>query len=136
NPLTVQPLAMYLVRCSALLIVLFLLNPSDSFSQTAAPAAGAEMLAAAGGSQALYVSDNDPVTRRAMRTHRMDASATLRPASFANLGAYVSSHLTYPELAQKNYREGEVRLRLHLSAEGHVQKATVVDGLGLGCDEA
>jgi len=127
---------MHLVRCSALLIALFLLNASDAVGQTAAPAADTEMVAAAGGSQSLYLSAGDPVTRRALRANRMIASAAFRPASFANLGTYVNSHLTYPELAQKNYREGEVRLRLHLSAEGHVQKATVVDGLGLGCDEA
>jgi protein TonB len=63
------------------------------------------------------------------------SEGTIAPA-FANLDAYIAGHLAYPEAARENGLEGQVRLRLVIGPDGRVEDAQVVDGLGLGCDEA
>jgi TonB family protein len=56
--------------------------------------------------------------------------------SFAGLDRYIASHLAYPEAARENGLEGQVKLQLSIGADGRVEDAQVVEGLGLGCDEA
>ncbi len=63
-------------------------------------------------------------------------SAGQTAPEFANLDAYIAGHLSYPEAARENGLEGQVRLRLVIGPDGRVEDAQVVDGLGLGCDEA
>ncbi len=72
-----------------------------------------------------------PATPRGPRA----AEGLLAP-SFAGLDRYIASHLAYPEAARENGVEGQVKLQLSIGADGRVEDAQVVEGLGLGCDEA
>lgn len=73
---------------------------------------------------------------------RRDATRAPRAAegqlapSFAGLDRYIASHLAYPEAARENGVEGQVMLQLAIGADGRVEDAQVVEGLGLGCEEA
>ena len=70
-------------------------------------------------------------------SHGMIAGSAGHTApDFANLDAYIAGHLAYPEAARENGLEGQVKLRLVIGPDGRVEDAQVVDGLGLGCDEA
>ncbi|MBV6474054.1 MAG: hypothetical protein JPMHGGIA_02356 [Saprospiraceae bacterium] len=60
----------------------------------------------------------------------------IKAPSFDHLGRYIAEHLEYPELARGNSLEGELKLQLVISPEGSVMEARVLQGLGLGCDEA
>ncbi|HEX5625555.1 MAG TPA: energy transducer TonB [Saprospiraceae bacterium] len=68
------------------------------------------------------------------RTMRLNEG--IKSPSFDHLARYIAEHLEYPELARHNGLEGEVKLQLVISPEGKVMESTVLQGLGLGCDEA
>lgn len=51
------------------------------------------------------------------------------------LQQYMQSKLRYPEMAKEYGIEGTVTLRLRLNERGQVTAATVLEGIGYGCDE-
>jgi len=57
-------------------------------------------------------------------------------AQFKNLQNYVANNIKYPEIAQKNSLEGSVSVLVHISEQGKITDAKVIQSLGLGCDEA
>ncbi|MCC6753040.1 MAG: energy transducer TonB [Saprospiraceae bacterium] len=68
------------------------------------------------------------------QTIRLDEG--IKTPSFDHLAQYFAEHLEYPELARQNGVEGELKMQLVISPEGSVIEARVLQGLGLGCDEA
>ena len=61
--------------------------------------------------------------------------ASVMPAFSGDLNAYISSHLKYPELAKENGIEGPVIVKFIVNEDGSVSDATIVRGIGGGCDE-
>jgi protein TonB len=51
------------------------------------------------------------------------------------LGAFIASHLTYPEAALKARIEGTVLVEYDINHEGLVTDTRVLQSLGHGCDE-
>ena len=61
--------------------------------------------------------------------------AEARQCTYEAVLAYTRSHLAYPAEAQKQQVTGDVVIRFVVDAEGAVRNATVIKGIGGGCDE-
>ncbi|MEY4927326.1 MAG: hypothetical protein RI894_1762 [Bacteroidota bacterium] len=65
--------------------------------------------------------------------------ADFAPAQFPGgekaLMQYIKEHLKYPKMALENGVEGKVFLKLTIEADGSVSEATVLRGIGSGCDD-
>jgi TonB family protein len=48
---------------------------------------------------------------------------------------FIAENLVYPEEAKKNKVEGTVLLKIRVDDNGHVTEASVIKGIGHGCDE-
>lgn len=57
-------------------------------------------------------------------------------AYFQDFGAYISTHLEYPKLAQEYNVEGIVQAEIAITFTGEIVSVKIISGLGLGCDEA
>ncbi|MEZ4933545.1 MAG: TonB family protein [Saprospiraceae bacterium] len=55
--------------------------------------------------------------------------------SFKGLIDYISENLKYPELAKKKGIEGTVVIKFTVAADGTIQDAEIIKGIGGGCDE-
>ncbi|MEM9885651.1 MAG: energy transducer TonB [Bacteroidota bacterium] len=53
----------------------------------------------------------------------------------AQLSQFLEDNLTYPTLANINAIEGTVLIEFTVAADGSVQKAKVIEGIGFGLDE-
>ncbi|MTB50002.1 energy transducer TonB [Lewinella sp. W8] len=68
-------------------------------------------------------------------TYLLDRHPVLRPAERQE-GLSLTPEFDYPELAREYGIEGRVTVRCIISAAGTVVQATVVKGIGYGCDAA
>jgi TonB family protein len=59
-----------------------------------------------------------------------------RSAYFANWRNFLTHFLTYPDSARQNFIQGTVKVEIEVNELGDVVSATLVQGLGYGCDEA
>ena len=57
------------------------------------------------------------------------------PQFNGDMYAYISAHLRYPEAARVDNIAGEVLIKFVVNEDGSVSDATVVHGIGGGCDE-
>jgi periplasmic protein TonB len=55
--------------------------------------------------------------------------------SFNNLPAFLQKNLRYPEMAKEQNIQGKVYINFVVDEEGKIINATVVKGIGYGCDE-
>jgi protein TonB len=58
------------------------------------------------------------------------------PGGQAEMIAFITNGITYPELAQENNIEGAVVIRLSLTADGEIFGVETLRSIGFGCDEA
>jgi TonB family protein len=68
-------------------------------------------------------------------SYLLDRLPIRRPAK-RQAGSWFTPEFTYPELAREYGIEGRVTVRCLISTAGTVLQATVVKGIGYGCDEA
>ncbi len=61
--------------------------------------------------------------------------ASVMPVFAGDLNAYISSHLFYPEIAKTQNIQGKVIVSFVVNEDGSVSDATIVRGIGGGCDE-
>lgn len=52
-----------------------------------------------------------------------------------SINKYVATHLAYPSLAIEYAVEGNVIVKVSLDEQGKLTNATVVKGIGMGCDQ-
>jgi protein TonB len=52
-----------------------------------------------------------------------------------DINSYLSSHLIYPDAARENGIQGPVVVKFVVNEDGTVSNATIVRGIGGGCDE-
>lgn len=64
-----------------------------------------------------------------------DVQAKKLGAGFPNLQGYLSGKVTYPDAAKQAGTQGTVRLKVSLDAEGKVTQASLMQGIGNGCEE-
>ncbi len=57
------------------------------------------------------------------------------PQFTGDMDAYISSHLQYPDAAQKLNIDGKVMIRFVVNEDGSVSDATIARGIGGGCDQ-
>lgn len=55
--------------------------------------------------------------------------------SFDNMGAFLQRNLKYPAMALNENVSGRVVVNFIIDEEGKVEKATILKGIGYGCDE-
>ncbi|HEX7414749.1 MAG TPA: energy transducer TonB [Bacteroidia bacterium] len=55
--------------------------------------------------------------------------------SLENLPAFLQRNLRYPEMAKDQFVQGKVLVNFIIDEEGKILKATVLSGIGYGCDE-
>ena len=55
--------------------------------------------------------------------------------SFDNMGAFLQRNLRYPTMAINENVSGKVIVNFIIDEEGKIEKATVIKGIGYGCDE-
>lgn len=51
------------------------------------------------------------------------------------LGKFIREHLRYPKEALENNIEGDVIVEYRVNEDGHVMEASVLHGIGHGCDQ-
>ncbi|MDX1940230.1 MAG: energy transducer TonB [Saprospiraceae bacterium] len=75
--------------------------------------------------------------KKSAKETKEDATSHLAsfPGGMQELGAYLQENLTYPMEARENAIEGKVKVVFEVTAEGKIQSATVLSGIGYGCDE-
>lgn len=57
------------------------------------------------------------------------------PQFTGDMATYIGSHLQYPDAAQKTNISGKVLIQFVVNEDGSVSNATIVKGIGGGCDE-
>lgn len=57
------------------------------------------------------------------------------PQFDGNIDAYIGSHLQYPAPAHENGIEGRVIIQFVVNEDGAISNATIIQGIGGGCDE-
>lgn len=57
------------------------------------------------------------------------------PGGEAKMMQFIQSHVRYPPLAQENNVEGRVFVKFMVDKEGKIRDASVLKGIGSGCDE-
>jgi protein TonB len=57
------------------------------------------------------------------------------PEFIGNMADYITKHIVYPEAARNSGVEGKVLVKFVVNEDGSVSNATVVRGIGGGCDE-
>ena len=63
------------------------------------------------------------------------SSKEARSCTFQNLTKFVMAHMKYPEKAKEAGIEGTVIAQVIIAQDGTLQNASIVEGLGYGCDE-
>ena len=70
----------------------------------------------------------------------VDKKYTVKPPQFIGgrqaMFEFVGEHMTYPEPAWAYGLEGKVVVQINITSSGQVTAPTIVEGIGLGCDEA
>lgn len=64
-----------------------------------------------------------------------DSEPPFFPHQDVNLAAFIQANLHYPDLAIEYGIEGEVVVLVHIQPSGKVDSATLISGIGFGCDE-
>ncbi len=57
------------------------------------------------------------------------------PGGEEKMISYISSHVKYPQIAKENGITGRVYVKFVVDKEGKIKDATVLRGIGAGCDE-
>ncbi len=79
----------------------------------------------------------DTETKKAPKTIVNEAVTRVAtyPGGMEALGAYLQKNLAYPLEARENAIEGKVYVVFEVTAQGTIQAASVLSGIGYGCDE-
>lgn len=115
---------------TVVILICFAFNLQAQQSETIAINAEASM------NQLEALSQSNSQNASTVKNQKSVSRVESQAAPFEGLAAYMDAHLHYPQAAKENSIEGKVKVLIHLSSEGKILDAQIVESLGYGCDEA